>query len=306
MIRPTLVAVKKHEPRPGQVWLAHVGALVRLARPRQWIKNLLVWAALLFSGELFSLQAVGQTLLVFCSFCLVSSAVYCLNDMLDAPFDRLHPQKRFRPVASGLITPVEAIGAALGLAMAGLALEYFAHPAADGVLLLYLFVNLLYSLWLKQVVLLDIMAVASGFLLRAVGGAVAIDVGISRWFLFSVLLLSLFLATVKRRHEVSSSKTPMELRRVLAEYPLQLLDAMISVFAGASIITYLFYAMEAARPPLFVVTSGFVFYGVFRYLYLVYRRGGGGNPEEPFLRDRPLLTAVSLWALSSAVILYGS
>lgn len=282
-----------------------IAAAVKLMRPRQWVKNGLVFAALLFSGRMGDVAALVQAVVAFAAFSLAASGIYCFNDALDAERDALHPKKRFRPVASGAVKIWQAHLMAAVLAAAALAVGFSLHPYLGAVLLAYQAINLFYSTWLKQIVFIDIMAVASGFVLRAVGGAVAIHVDASKWFLACVLLLSLFLAVGKRRNEVVTvGDDAGGHRKVLDEYPVQLLDQLVAILSGSVIVTYLLYALESDRPPLFFVTSLFVIYGIFRYLYLVYRKAEGGAPEETLLSDLPLLVTVALWGLSSGLIIY--
>lgn len=278
--------------------------LLRLLRPKQWIKNGLLFAALLFSGELTHTSAIIQATLAFGAFCLAASAIYCFNDAVDARRDARHPRKRSRPVASGAVGRTHAFGLAATLAAAGCWAGVQVNLGVGLLILCYLVVNLLYSLWLKHMVLLDILSVASGFVLRALGGAIAIGVPASRWFLVCVMLLSLFLAVGKRRHEAKMVADALDHRRVLEEYPVELLDQLSAVLSGAVIVTYLLYALDAARPALFALTSLPVIYGVFRYLYLVHRRAEGGAPEETLLTDLPLLLTVSIWGIASTAIIY--
>lgn len=284
---------------PSPLW-----AMVLLLRPKQWMKNGLVFAALLFSGQLREAVSTGLATLAFVSFCLASSAVYSLNDALDAREDRLHPTKRFRPVASGLISPAQAIAVAVLLAWAGVVLGIAVNPVLGLIILLYLGINLVYSLRLKHTVILDIMTVASGFVLRAVGGALAIRVQLSLWFLVCVPLLSLFLAAAKRRHELVMIEGATNHRPVLVEYSTQLLDQMLAVLSAALIMAYLLYAKDSVRPYVFMLTSPLVIYGVFRYLYLVYHRSEGGSPDEVLLSDVPLLVTLVLWIAATVVIVY--
>ncbi|MDR7519771.1 MAG: decaprenyl-phosphate phosphoribosyltransferase [Armatimonadota bacterium] len=290
------------EPLP--VLRVRLWALVRLGRPKQWTKNGLVFGALLFSGRLVEAASVQLALWAFAAFCLASSAVYSLNDALDAPEDRLHPRKRHRPVAAGIISPGQAIAAAVLLGLMGTGLGLLVNPALGLIVALYLFVSTLYSLRLKHAVLLDILAVAAGFVLRAVGGAEAIGVQMSLWFIACVPLLSLLLAVGKRRHELVSMDDPVRHRGVLGEYPAQLLDQLIAVLSAAIIMAYLLYAMDSARPYPLMLTSPLVIYGVFRYLYLVYHRNAGGSPDELLLSDVPLLIAVAAWGLAAAAAIY--
>lgn len=290
---------KRSPALPQRLW-----AFVRLARPKQWTKNGLVFGALLFSGRLVEPASVQHALLAFAAFCLASSAVYSLNDALDAPEDRVHPRKRHRPVAAGLISRTQAISAAAVLGGAGAVLGFSVNLALGLTVALYLAISVLYSLRLKHAVLLDIMAVAAGFVLRAVGGAEAIGVQMSLWFLACVPLLSLLLAVGKRRHELISLADPIRHRGVLSEYPSQLLDQLIAILGAAIIMAYLLYAMDSAKPYLLMLTSPMVIYGVFRYLYLVYHRAEGGSPDEMLLSDAPLLVAVAAWGVATAVVIY--
>ncbi len=279
-------------------------ALVRLLRPKQWMKNGLVFAALLFSGRLADPRSTYLAVLAFVAFCLASSAIYSLNDALDVKEDRLHPRKRFRPVAAGVIGPAQAIVLAVILGL-GAAIVGFAVRVELGlVVLLYLGISTLYCLTLKHAVLLDVMAIAAGFVLRAIGGAVAIQVQISLWFLVCVPLLSLLLAVSKRRHELVTVNDAMEHRGVLSEYPASLLDQLIAILSSAVIITYLLYAMDSAKPYEFMLTSPLIIYGVFRYLYLVYHRVEGGSPDEVLLSDVPLLVTVACWVIVTAAVIY--
>jgi len=283
--------------------LVSLWALIRLLRPQQWMKNGLVFAALLFSGRLQDLGSVGIAVLAFAAFCLASSSIYCLNDALDAREDRLHARKRVRPVAAGLVSPAQAVALASFLAGGAVYLGFMVNIPLGLSIVMYLGIQVLYCFVLKHVVLLDIMAVASGFVLRAVGGGVAIEVELSLWFLVCVPLLSLFLAVAKRRHELMTVESAASHRPVLTEYTPQLLDQMLAILSGAVIMAYLLYAKDTIRPQLFILTSPLVFYGVFRYLYLVYRRAEGGSPDELLLTDTPLLITVILWVAAVAAII---
>ncbi len=306
MLKPRVLQRSERDPADISPPMAtsRFGALIRLVRPKQWMKNGLVFAALLFSGRLADAASTGLAVLAFAGLCLASSAIYCLNDALDAREDRLHPKKRHRPVAAGLISPARAIGLALALSGGALVLGFAVHLQLGLVILLYLGINVLYCLALKHAVLLDVMAIAAGFVLRAIGGAVAIQVQISLWFLVCVPLLSLLLAVAKRRHELVTVDEAQNHRAVLNEYPHQLLDQLIAVLSAAVIMAYLLYAMDSAKPYLFMLTSPLIIYGVFRYLYLVYHRVEGGSPDELLLSDIPLLVTVACWAFATAAIIY--
>ena len=281
-----------------------VWAFRRLLRPRQWVKNGLVFAALLFSGRLVQIASVELTVLTFIGFCLASSAAYCLNDAIDAEKDRRHPKKRFRPVAMNLITPAQAEVTAGLLAVAAVALGTIVDATVGLLIALYLCLNLLYSLVLKRYVLLDIMGIAAGYVLRAIAGGAAIHVELSIWFLVSVPLLSLFLAASKRRHELVALDEAVSYRGVLTEYSTQLLDQLLAALSAAIIMAYFLYSKDSTKPYLFMATSPLVIYGVFRYLYLVYKRPEDSSPDESLFSELPLLVTVALWAVAVAVIIY--
>jgi 4-hydroxybenzoate polyprenyltransferase len=289
-------------------------ALLVSLRPSQWTKNLLVFAGLIFSERHLLLQpaAVARASAAFVVFCVLSGVVYLLNDVRDRAADRLHPTKSRRPVASGdLPTPVAlAAAAALGVgaltaAFAGLSIR-FGLVAALSLGLLGLS-----SILLKHVVILDVLTLSSGFVLRAIAGAVAVDVPSSHWLLLLTLLLALFLALSKRRAElVTLADGASGHRRILAEYSPYLLDQMISVVTASTLLAYAFYTIDPETVQKFgtdglLWTVPFPLYGIFRYLYLVHQREGGGNPSELLLTDRPLLACVALWGAAVIAILYG-
>jgi 4-hydroxybenzoate polyprenyltransferase len=254
---------------------------------------------------------VWVALAAFAVFCALSGAVYLLNDMVDRERDRLHPTKRLRPIASGRLSARRAATVAvvlilLALAGAGAIGPPFAVAAALYVLLLGA-----YSVWLKHLVIADVLAVALGFVLRAVAGALAIDVAISGWLVICTLLLALFLALGKRRHEyLTLGDDARRHRPILAEYSAGLLDQMIAVVTASTVTAYALYTMSPEtvakfQTHLLPATLPFVLYGIFRYLYLLYRRQLGGNPSELFLNDRPLLVNTACWMLAVLLILYG-
>jgi 4-hydroxybenzoate polyprenyltransferase len=287
-----------------------LAALLVSVRPRQWIKNLFVFAGLIFSHKLFTADA-PRALAAFAVFCALSGAVYLLNDVADRERDRAHPVKRARPVAAGALSVRGALVAALVLAAAALAGagalgRPFLLTAVAYVVLLGL-----YSTTLKHVVIVDVITVAAGFVLRAVGGATAIDVEISGALLICTFLIALFLALGKRRHEVLTLDAEATRHRpVLAEYTAPLLDQMIAVVTASTVTAYALYTMSAETVARFdtrllPATLLFVLYGIFRFLYLLYRRQLGGNPSELFLNDRALLANAALWVLAVLVIIYG-
>lgn len=285
-----------------------LGTVLEAARPAQWLKNLVVFAPLLFGRELgapAALPRVGAAALLFC---LLTSAVYLCNDACDAESDLRHPLKRRRPVASGRLPRRLALRLSLGLGagavLAGLALA----PALGGVLAAYALLMVGYSLWLKHVVIVDVLAIAAGFVLRAAAGAVVIGVPLSGWLYLCTVLLSLFLGFGKRRHELALLDDAAPAHRPnLEHYSLPMLDQLIAVTAAATLVAYALYSLSAPNLPeshAMLLTLPFVLYGLFRYLYLIYAEGRGGAPDHLLLADRPLLAAVLLWALCATAVLY--
>jgi 4-hydroxybenzoate polyprenyltransferase len=289
-----------------------VWSLVLALRPHQWTKNLIVLAGLIFGERLLDPAAVADAMVAFVVFCLLSGIVYLVNDIRDQEADRLHPVKSQRPIASGeLPARVAAVFAAVLVVVAMAAA--FALSTAFGIVgLTYLTLLVLYSIWLKHLVILDVLTLSMGFVLRAWGGAVAVDVGMSHWLLLLTLLGALFLALSKRRAElVSLADDARHHRPSLAEYSPHLLDQMISVVTASTLLAYALYTIDAQTVARFgtdrlLWTLPFPLYGIFRYLYLVHRRDGGGNPSEILLSDRPILACVALWGAAVVLVIYGS
>jgi len=292
-------------------------SLVLALRPAQWTKNLIVFAGLIFGG--LELQhrgtsmtaAMGMAVAAFAIFCLLSGVVYLVNDIRDREADRRHPIKALRPIASGALPVRDAALAAAVIAAGALAAAYLLDFEFGVVSTAYVGLLGLYSGFLKHFVILDVMTIAGGFVLRAVAGAVVIDVPISPWLLIDTMLLALFLALSKRRHElVSLAGDATRHRAILQEYSPYLLDQMISVVTAATVVGYAFYTVSADTVAKFgtdklVLTLPFPLYGIFRYLYLVHQREGGGSPSEMLLNDRPLLACVALWVAAVVIIIYG-
>ena len=278
-----------------------------MMRPQQWTKNLLVFAALLFAAQAHVPAQRVRALGIFAAFCLLSSAVYIFNDLLDRKADRAHPRKRLRPIASGKVGPTAAFVTGLILLSAA---GYLARNATFGAkccLLGYLALQTAYIFFLKRQVILDVMAIAAGFVLRAVVGAYAIDVLISPWLLICTILLSLFLGLSKRRSEMLVSEDAKAHRPVLAEYTIPLLDQLIAVVTAGTILSYILYTysdqtMHKFPSHLMPLTLPFVLYGIFRYLYLIYRKAEGGEPEMLLIKDAPLLIDIILWAAAVAAV----
>ena len=286
------------------------GPVLVSLRPHQWTKNLVLFAALAFSKHLFEAGPLLRALTAFALFCGLSGAVYLLNDVADRERDRMHPLKRLRPVASGALSPRTAVGLAALIGLACLALSFTLGIRFAACAVLYLALNLLYSFWLKEVVIVDVLAISLGFVLRAVAGAMAIEVLISEWLLICTILLALFLTLSKRRHELTTlSDSAVGHRPTLQEYSPYLLDQMIAVVTPSCVMAYALYTLAQETRDKFQTdrlawTIPFVLYGIFRYLYLVHRKEKGGSPTDMLLTDRPLLVDVFLWALAVVLILY--
>jgi len=279
-------------------------------RPGQWSKNLVIFAGLLFGRKLFEAAAVIDAASAFVVFCVLSGAVYLVNDIVDRGSDRQHPLKAQRPIASGVLPVPAGAAAALVLGAGGLAASFGIGGEFAGVAATYLALQLLYSATLKHVVIIDVLTIAIGFVLRAVAGAVAVNVVISHWLLVCTILLALFIALAKRRDEIVLLAGDASTHRpILGEYSAYLLDQMIGVVTASTLIAYVFYTISPETQakfgtPWLGLTIPFPLYGIFRYLYLVHQREGGGSPADLLLTDRPLLACVALWALAVALIIY--
>jgi 4-hydroxybenzoate polyprenyltransferase len=281
--------------------------VIVLTRPRQWTKNLAVFAAVIFSGNLFEPLLVGKVALAFVALDLVAGGLYAANDAMDAELDRQHPVKRDRPVASGRVSKAQAYSIAGVLIVSGLALSALLGLPFLACVFGYLLLQAAYAAALKHVAIVDMLVIAAGFVIRAVAGAVVIAVPVSPWLVLCTGLLALFLAAAKRRHElVLLRERSTEHRPVLSEYSAELLDSFMVTLSAATITSYALYTFFETRAPGYamMLTIPFVIYGVLRYQYLVLRREGGGRPEEVLLGDRPILACVGLWIASAIVALY--
>ena len=279
-------------------------------RPSQWAKNLLVFAGVLFGLRLFDVTAVAHATAAFGIFCLLSGVVYLINDIADRDTDRKHPLKARRPIASGALPVRAALTSAIVLGICALAGAFALGLSFFVVAVSYLALLALYSGPLKHIVIIDVLTIAIGFVLRAVAGAVAVEVNISQWLLVCTILLALFISLAKRRHElVLLARGAASHRPILGEYSPYLLDQMIAVVTASTLIAYVFYTISPETEqkfgtPWLGLTIPFPLYGIFRYLYLVHQREGGGSPADLLLTDRPLLLCVTLWAVSVALIIY--
>jgi 4-hydroxybenzoate polyprenyltransferase len=284
--------------------------LLKSLRPDQWTKNLVVFAGLIFGRHLLDPQALVRTIAALVVYCALSGAVYLVNDVVDREVDRRHPLKAKRPIASGAVPVATALGVAIALAAAALATAFRLGLPFGIVSVAYVGLQVLYSVSLKHVVILDVLAISIGFVLRAVAGAVVVGVAIGHWLLVCTLLLALFLALSKRRHElVLLADGAIEHRRILGEYSPYLLDQMVGVVTASTLVAYAISTISPETVQTYGtdrlgLTIPFPLYGIFRYLYLVHRKEGGGSPAEMLLTDRPLLICVALWAAAVVFIIY--
>ncbi|WP_440960891.1 decaprenyl-phosphate phosphoribosyltransferase [Paenibacillus nitricinens] len=270
-------------------------------RIKQWTKNLLVFASAIFSGAILNPSTLIDAFLAFLSFSFMASTIYIINDIVDVEKDRLHPEKCHRRIASGAISIPAAIMIGIITFIIAIGLAYSINYSVILAVLAYFVMNLSYSLYLKHVVLIDVMIIAAGFVLRAVTGALAVDGVLTSWFILCTLGLSLFLALGKRRHELLLFKNdPSNQRKVLNFYSVEMLDQLMTIITGVLIMFYSMYA--ASEEPAMMFTIPFVLYGIFRYYYLIHMKNAGGKPEEILLNDKHILVTVILFAILVVVI----
>jgi 4-hydroxybenzoate polyprenyltransferase len=287
-------------------------ALLTLARPRQWIKNFFVLAPVLFARELFQAEPMLLAVRAFAAFCCASSVVYILNDITDLSSDRAHPEKRHRPLAAGVVTVAQALAAATVFLLLAAALAWGMNGLFQISLALYIGLNMLYSVRLKDVVLLDVFLIAAGFMLRVLGGAFAIEVHVSSWIVLCTLFISLFLGFAKRRVELAAQKgsNAGATRKVLGLYTVGFIDQLLTIAAAGTVISYALYTVaprtvEALGTEHMIYTTVFVLYGVFRYLYLVHTTRMAENPAAAVMADRGILAVTLLWVLACILLIYG-
>ena len=312
MARTTLpeLAVSNSSTGRSAVRRSTAANLLISVRPGEWIKNTFVFAGLVFSRKLTDPDAVIASVTAFTIFCALSGVVYLINDVSDRERDGQHPRKCDRPIACGALSTGAALSAAAVLAAGGLTAAWLMGRAFGAVATAYVTLLALYSGPLKHIVIIDVLTIAIGFVLRVAAGAVAVGVPMSHWLLVCTILLAMFLGLSKRRHELTLlTDGATGHRRILQEYSPYLLDQMIGVVTASTLMAYVFYAISeetAVRfgTSLLGLTIPFPLYGIFRYLYLVHQREGGGSPAELLLNDRPLLACVALWGLAVVVIIY--
>jgi len=281
-------------------------AAVKQLRPKQWAKNVFLFAALVFSRSFLQPDAIIASLVGFAAFCMVSSTGYVLNDLLDREADRVHPKKKHRPIASGALPVPAAIVLLLCTGTLGLSLAAWVGPWFLAVTLAYFCTTLSYSWYFKHIVILDIMFLSSGFVWRAVAGAVAVDVGVSPWLFVCTAFLALFLGFNKRRGELLALGDTAGTRKNLAEYSPAMLEQFQAIVTGNVVLSYSLYTILSDTTPWMAVTIPYVLYGIFRYVYLIDREGAGDAPDETLLTDRPILITGVLYAVTVvAVLMFG-
>jgi len=284
-------------------------ALIKTMRPKQWTKNTVVFAPLIFDEKLFQPTLLARTSLAFLLFCLISSTVYIINDLTDIEKDRLHPKKRERPLASGALSPGVAMAAAGLFIMISMPIAFWLDSGFGLILVSYLLLNIAYSFYLKHLVIIDVLVIAAGFVLRVAGGVAVVGVErFSPWLYLVVSLGALFLGFGKRRHELLLLADGADAHRaILAEYTLPFLDQLIALVTSTMVIAYSLYTFSAPNLPdnhAMMLTIPAVLYGLFRYLYLIHVKKEGGAPDELLLSDKPLLATATIWVLAVIVVLY--
>ncbi len=291
------------------MFLETLGALFKTMRPKQWLKNALLFAPLVFDRKLDNIPAFLHTLAGFVLFCLLASVVYIVNDIADLEADRKHPQKRYRPLASGNLSATTARVAAGGILVVVFPLAYLLSPGFALILLTYFGLNLAYSQWLKHMPLVDVFVLASFYVLRVVAGVTLIEVErFSPWLYVVTTLLALYIGFGKRRAELALlAEGANQHRRVLDGYTIPLLDQFITIVSATTIVAYSLYTFSAPNLPdnhAMMLTIPFALYGIFRYLYLVQMKHSGGAPEEVLYSDRPLQITIVLWGLAVMAVFY--
>ena len=281
-------------------------ALFKLMRPKQWIKNFFVFAAIIFSGNFLNTGLLTSNLLTFALFCLTSSSIYIINDIVDIEKDRAHPTKKFRPLPSGKITVSAALVCCAIIVAAVAVISYnYLDIRITGIYLLYFVMNILYSFILKNIVIIDVMTITLGFVLRVASGGYATGVQVSTWLFLCTILLSLFLALNKRKSEIITLKEDsVSHRKILEEYSVSSIDKMLTTVTPSILMAYCLYTFSSTQSRTMMLTIPFVLYGVFRYEYLIDKENAGGKPEDVFTKDIPFLINILLWGFSILAIIY--
>jgi len=279
-------------------------------RPEQWIKNFFVFTALLFSKNLLNPSKDIEAIIGFIIFCMITGCAYMINDFVDLEKDKLHPVKSRRPLASGKLKKDTAVKIIVLICLASLFFAFYMNILFGIIVLAYFLLNIGYSIYLKNIVIIDVVSIAAGFVFRVLGGAVIISVVASQWLILCTILLSLFLGFSKRRHElILLEDNATSHRKVLEHYSPYFLDQMIAVVTASTLICYALYTMsrdtvEKLGTSKLIYTIPFVLYGIFRYLYLVHQKEEGGSPTEIMFTDKPMIINICLWVISSVVFIY--
>jgi 4-hydroxybenzoate polyprenyltransferase len=286
-----------------------ITGIFKTLRPKQWTKNGFIFAALVFDLKLFQIEPFVKTVMGFILLCLISGVVYLINDLVDIEQDRQHPGKKNRPIPSGQVSFKAAVGAAIILPAICLPLSFWLDPYFGLIISCYLLLQIIYSFVLKNIVIIDVLTLAAGFVLRVAGGVALVEAArFSPWLYVFTVLLALFLGLGKRREELALLKGQASTTRaILNEYNLPFLDEMMAVVTAGTVMTYSFYTFSAPNLPdnyLMMLTIPFVIYGIFRYLYVIHVQGDGGAPDEVLLTDRPLQISIGLFGLAVTIILY--
>ena len=292
-----------------QFLFTNIYGLLRTFRPRQWIKNVFVFAALVFDQKLTDWPLLGKTIVAFILFCMISSTVYIMNDLVDLEKDKQHPKKKGRALPSGQLKPWFAIASAIAILAVCLPLSFWLDPYFGLIIVTYFLLNIAYSFVLKNIVIIDVMVVTAGFVLRVAAGVIIVDAArFSPWLYLSILFLGLFLSIGRRRHELTFLQEGANShRKILQEYNLKLLDDMTHLVTTAAVISYSLYTFSAVNLPAnhsMMLTIPFVLYGVFRYQYLIHVKGEGGAPEMLLYTDLPLLVDLVLWGVAVILVMY--
>ncbi|MEN1989111.1 decaprenyl-phosphate phosphoribosyltransferase [Paenibacillus hubeiensis] len=275
--------------------------LIKELRPKQWTKNLLVFASAIFAGNFLESVTFLNAIIAFFSFSFIASTIYVINDIVDVEKDKVHPDKCNRPIARGAITIPIAVCLAVCTFIISIILSYNLGIVPSIIVLVYFIINLMYSMYLKHVVIIDVMIIAFGFVLRALMGALAVNGSLTSWFILCTLGLSLFLALGKRRHELQLFNVDSKNgRKVLESYSVEMLDQLMTMITAVIIMFYSMYAASQGKYMMFTIPL--VLYGIFRYYYLIHKKSGGGKPEDTLLNDRHILVTVILFGLSVLLI----
>lgn len=283
-----------------------IKAIVKLLRPKQWIKNFFIFAAIVFSGNFFNTHILYANVLTFILFCFTSSSIYVLNDIVDIEKDRCHPDKKNRPLPSGRVSKKQAIILDFFIVCAVLFFSYmYLSIKVSAILITYMLINVAYCFKLKNMVIIDVMVITFGFVLRVESGSLATGVQVSSWLFLCTILLSLFLALNKRKSEIITLKDKSgSHRKILEEYSVDMLDKMLTIVTPSILMAYCLYTFSSVQSKTMIFTIPFILYGIFRYEYLMDKKNIGGKPEDVFGKDKPFLINIVMWGISVLVIIY--